>query len=148
MSEGNGETIVIQSSTEGNVHIAPEQVYNFPNGIVGFEHLQTFAVLPYEDTQLFILKALFEDLELLIIQALDTDLAIEFELDEQTVEQLEIAKAEEVTVFYIIRIIEGEIFVNQKAPIILSAISKKGCQFIIQNDAISLRVPLALKGGS
>jgi len=148
MKESAVENLVIHSALYGEINILPEQVYHFSNGIIGFEHLNEFALLPYEDSQLFTLQAFSDEIGLMLIPASLTEQHLQFELDKQTIDKLEVKTAEKIIVLYILRIIDGTPYINQKAPIILSTISKKGCQYIVQDDTISVRVPLVLKGGT
>lgn len=146
MSESNTENLVIQSTLYGDIKVLPEQVYQFSSGIVGFEHLNTFALLPYEDSSLFTLQSFSEEIGLMLIPALLTEQHVQFQLDKHTIDSLEVQSAEEIVVFYILRIIDNTPYINQKAPILLSTTSKKGYQYIIQDDAFSVRAPLVLKG--
>lgn len=146
MNEDAIEAYVIQSTVYGEIEVLSDQVYTFNRGIVGLEQLNKFALLPYEDSPLFTLQAFSDEMGLMLIPASLTEQHLQFELDKQTVDELEIRTEEDVIVFYILRIIDGAPYINQKAPILLSPTSKKGCQYIVQNDAVSVRVPLVLKG--
>ena len=146
MNDGIVNTLLIQSTLYGEIEVLPEQVYHFSSGIVGLEQLRKFALLPYEESELYTLQAFDDEIGLMLVPASLTDQHLEFEVDQETVARLEIQSPEDVVVFYILRLIEGVPYINQKAPLLLSPNTKKGCQYIVQNDAISVRVPLVLKG--
>jgi len=143
---GENTVTVIHSQLYGELRPEKHQIYQFQQGIVGFSHLNQFALLPYEDSQLFILQAFEEELSLLLLPASMCGNVEGFHIDEEVVTALEIESVEEVIAFYIIRFIDDVPFVNVKAPILIVPNKQKGCQYVLTNDSVSVRERLILAG--
>lgn len=47
---------------------------------------------------------------------------------------------------FVLRFVDDEPFVNVRAPIVIVPSTQKGCQYIIQDDSLSVREPLVLLG--
>jgi len=137
---------VIHSQLYGELRPDEHQVYHFHQGIVGFSHLQQFALLPYEDSQLFILQAFYEELSLLLIPATSCANAADFHIDDEVVSALGIEKEEDVVAFYIMRFIDNEAYINLKAPILIVPSTQKGCQYVIVDDKVQVRERLIMAG--
>src|SRR5690606_25698431 len=108
----------LQSDLYGEMTVAAHQVYQFPQGLVGMSHLNKFALLPYEDTELFVLQAFQEDIGLMLIPAMQCGNKASFRLDEHTVNQLGIAKDDEIVTYFVLRFVDDEPYVNVRAPIV------------------------------
>src|SRR5690606_28570997 len=106
----------LQSDLYGEIMVAAHQVYQFPQGLVGMSHLNKFALLPYEDTELFVLQAFQEDIGLLLLPAAMSGNNDGFYVDETIIAGLGVESSGEVIAFYILRFIDGQPFINLKAP--------------------------------
>jgi len=146
MGENTISNQVIKSDLYGEIIVEDHQIFHFAQGIVGFSHLKQFALLPYEDTELFILQSFNEDISLLLYPAEYSENDISFHIDESTVEQLGVTNKVEITIFYVLRFIENSPFINLRAPILVVSNTQKGCQYVVPDDSLSLRAPLAIKG--
>ncbi len=139
------EVTVIESERYGLLEISADNIFQFAKGIVGFEGFQSFALVAAEDNAYYILHALQGQLSFLLVRA---DLFTEdygFQINEETVELLEISGSEQVVVFLILNIIEDQPYVNLKAPILLAPNSRRGGQFVIHDQDYPLRFPLIRK---
>jgi len=148
MSENNTTVSksTINSTLYGDIQPEPHQIYTFEQGIVGFSHLKQFALLPYDDTELFVLQSFSEDISLMLIPAALAANSEGFRIDELTVQQLGVQEASEIVTFYILRFIDNEPYINLKAPILLVPEQRNGCQYVIMDDSVSVREPLVLAG--
>ena len=146
MGENTISNQVIKSNLYGEIIVEDHQVFHFAQGIVGFSHLQQFALLPDEDTELFVLQSFSEDISLLLIPAALSENNISFHIDESTVEQLGVQDEAELAIFYVLRFIDNSPFINLRAPILVVSTTQKGCQYIVSDDSLSLRAPLVMKG--
>src|SRR5690606_6169869 len=132
MSENNiASKIVINSQLYGEIHPEPHQIYAFEQGIVGFSHLKQFALLPYDDTELYILQSFKEEISLLLSPATMSANTEGFRVDDATVRQLGVQQADEIISFYIVRFIDQQPYINLKAPILVVPDQQKGCQYVI-----------------
>lgn len=145
-----GENIVsnhiIQSDLYGEIIVEEEQVYQFTQGIVGFSHLNQFALLPYEDTELFMLQSFSEEISFLLFPAMRSDNNISFHIDEATVKQLGVKKQDDLIIFYVLRFVENRPYINLRAPILIVPTTQKGCQYVVPDESLSIREPLVIKG--
>jgi len=147
MSENNtASKLIINSQLYGEIQPEPHQIYTFEQGIVGFSHLKQFALLPYDDTELFILQSFSEEISLLLLPAVMSANTDGFRIDDETVRQLGVLESDEIISFYVLRFIEQQPFINLKAPILLIPGQHKGCQYVIADDSVSVREPLLLAG--
>lgn len=147
MSENNTmSSIIIKSQLYGEITPEPHQIYRFEEGIVGFSHLKQFALLPYGDTELFVLQSFTEELSLLLLPAEMSGNTTGFHIDEQTVEQPGVQSEKDVVAFYILRFIDQKPFINLKAPILIVPDAHTGCQYVITDNSVSVREPLVLTG--
>ncbi|MGI2296589.1 flagellar assembly protein FliW [Paenibacillus sp. GXUN7292] len=136
----------IQSELYGEITIEPHQVYQFPQGLVGLSYLNQFALLPYDDTDLFVLQSFQDEVSLLLVPTSLCANGASFKIDESTVTQLGVTENSEVITFFVLRFIEDKPFINVKAPILVVPSTQKGCQYVIQDDALSIREPLVFVG--
>jgi len=145
MSE-NVTNQLIHSEIYGDIQVDHNQIYNFAQGIVGFSHLDKFALLPLEESDLFVLQSFSEELSLMLFPAMLSDNHIGFQIDDATVEQLGIKNQDDLVIFYVLRFIDKKPFINVRAPILVVPKTQKGCQYVISNEALSFREPLVIKG--
>ncbi|HIW32411.1 MAG TPA: flagellar assembly protein FliW [Candidatus Paenibacillus intestinavium] len=146
MGENTVSDQVIKSNLYGEIIVEDYQNFHFSQGIVGFSHLQQFALLPYEDTELFVLQSFTDDISLLLIPAALCENNISFHIDEATVEQLGVQDEAELVIFYVLRFIDNSPYINLRAPILVVTTTQKGCQYVVADDSLSLRAPLVIKG--
>jgi flagellar assembly factor FliW len=134
--------ITINSSTYGMLSIRPDSIFKFPKGIVGITKVREYGLIPLENTPFSILHAIKEDLSFVLIPAARVTKDYQFEIDEETVELLKVSKPEDVEVWLIVNIIDDQLFVNLKAPVLLAPSAGTGCQFVILNLDLPIRQPL------
>lgn len=146
MSENVTTSEVINSKLYGEFEVESSQIYDFKDGIVGFTQLNKFALLPLEDSEVFILHSFTEELSLMLFPAIHSQNHISFQIDEAVVNQLGVTSQEELAVFYVLRFMDDKPYINLRAPILIVPNTQKGCQYIIPNDGLSVREPLVLKG--
>ena len=148
MNEKTDTDNVIHTELYGELRPEPHQIYEFQQGIVGFSHLNHFALLPYDDTQLFILQSLQEETGLLLLPATMSRNTDGFHIDAATIEELKADSPEDIITFYTLRFIDEQPHINLKAPILVTPTKQKGCQYILNDDKVSLCERLILAGES
>ncbi len=146
MSEKTVGGIVINSKLYGELRPEQHQIYDFQQGVVGFSHLNQFALLPYEDTQLFILQSLQEEIGFLLLPSIMSQNSDGFYIDPTTVAELDTESPDDIITFYTLRFIDGQPHINLKAPILITPTKQRGCQYVLKDDQISLCEPLILAG--
>ncbi|SMG46042.1 flagellar assembly protein FliW [Paenibacillus aquistagni] len=136
---------MIISSIYGELMPEPHQVYHFVKGMVGFQAVRDFALLPYEDTPFYILHGTEGQTSFILLPAEQVQ-HYSFEIDRSTAELLELTKPEDAVTLLVVNMDEGEISVNLRAPVLLHPASQKGCQYVIHDQSVPLRYVLN-KGG-
>lgn len=134
--------ITINSSAYGVLSIRPDSIFKFPKGIVGITKVKKYGLISLEKTPFSVLHAIKEDLSFVLIPATRVTEDYQFEIDEETVELLKVSKPEDVEVWLIVNIIDDQLFVNLKAPVLLAPGTGTGCQFIILTKDLPIRQPL------
>jgi flagellar assembly factor FliW len=135
------EKKTISSATYGDIEVCRDQIYNFKKGLIGIERCKDFALFPLEDSPFFILHSTDEDEDVSFILAPAEQVVSDYEFDisSEAIDVLKAEKAEALVVFLIVHIIEDGLYVNLKAPILLSPNEKLGLQFIIMDKEYPVR---------
>lgn len=145
MGEKAIHTELIRSAVYGEITVTREQIYTFHQGLIGLSHITEYALLPYDNSDLFILQGCHEDISFILVPAAKVELELAFHLDEETVDLLDASNAEEVVPFYIVHVVDNSPHVNAKAPILIVPSAQKGCQYVINDGNYSVREPLVMK---
>lgn len=133
------EEIVIQSSLYGELRPQTHQLYTLAKGLLGFQELRDFALLPLDNSPFFILHALDGDTSFVLIPANETIVDFGFTIDQETIELLQISKPDEVVAMFIVNAEERQLYANMKAPILFAPEQRIGCQFVIMDRDYPLR---------
>lgn len=131
--------ITIDSARYGKLTVNEHQVYEFPQGIVGFSGITRFALIPFENTEFFVLHSDTTDVSFILLPAAKAIMDYAFELGQETVEMLEANKPDDVVPFLIVNFIDNVPYVNLKAPILIVPNSQKGCQYVISSPSYPIR---------
>lgn len=133
---------IIDSERYGVLRLTESQIFRFDKGIIGLQDVNRYGLIAMENTPFYILHALEEQLSFILIPA---EMAVEgygFTIDDETIGLLAIQNPEDVLPFLIVNIIGDELNVNLKAPILIAADQRRGCQFVIHDMDYPIRHPL------
>lgn len=133
---------VIDSERYGKLRLSEDQIIRFDKGIIGLQDLNRYGLIPMEDTPFYILHAIDGQISFIVIPA---GMAVEgygFTIDDETIGLLDIRDSEDVLPFLIVNIIDDVLHVNLKAPILIAASQRRGCQFVIHDMDYPIRHPL------
>ncbi|OGO77304.1 MAG: hypothetical protein A2Y23_02645 [Clostridiales bacterium GWB2_37_7] len=127
----------------GHIEIEEKNIISFEHGMPGFHELHKFVLLGMaENPSLYYLQSLDEE-EICFIVINPFLILEDYEADisEETVKQLEIKKAEEVSLYCILTIPEGakNITVNLIAPIVINNENNKAVQEVLNNDKYNIK---------
>lgn len=136
---------VIHSEAYGDFEVEESQIFRFPRGIVGLAEYRDYALIQIEGAPYHILHALDHELSFILLPAAYAVEDYGFHIDQSTIDLLGISKPDDVITFLIVNIIDDQVYVNLKAPVLLTSISQRGCQFIIDDAAYPIRYPLSRK---
>ncbi|MFD2116995.1 flagellar assembly protein FliW [Paenibacillus yanchengensis] len=145
MEQSNIMENTIKSPIYGDLLYTEDQVYQFEQGIIGFSAISSYALFAYEDTALYVLHALEDEVSFLLVPSSIVAIEMEFKVDQQTIELLNATVPTDLSLFYIVHIVDDQPYINVKAPILLVTSSNKGCQYIIHDPKYPIREKLIMK---
>jgi flagellar assembly factor FliW len=120
----------------GEIEINEKDIFHFEYGIPGFLDEKQFVLLPLEDTPFVILQSVKTPaLGFAMIEPFIYFIDYDFELDEHSVEQLQLSSGKEVAVYVILTVADPfeNTTANLQAPIVLNYEKKLGKQVILTN---------------
>lgn len=136
--------MIIKTMHFGEVEIDENAIIEFVEGIPGFDDTKRFVILSDHDSDVPFkwLQAVDETYPALaIISPFEIKSDYEFDIDNTTIELLDIKNTEDIAVYSVVVIPEeiSKMTANLKAPIIINAANNKGCQMIMDNSAYQIK---------
>jgi flagellar assembly factor FliW len=129
------DILIVQTLSSGELHIAEEDIYLFPNGIPGFEDETKFAVIAMEEGPFSYLQSLKNaELSFLVSDPFIFFPEYEFELPDEDTEELEIRDGILVRCIVTIKEQVEQTTMNLLAPIVLNSINQLGRQTVLHNS--------------
>jgi len=128
----------IDTKRFGELEINNEDIITFPEGILGFDNINRFIVLGFEEQAPFKWLQSIDDAEVafVIVEPFLFFPDYEFEISDEDKKLLEINNLEDILVYIILVIREkaSESTANLMAPLILNQTKRKAKQIIIQTQ--------------
>lgn len=121
------------------------QVLHFPEGLPGFESYREFSLLLTEMPELYWLQSLEnEELYFLVMNPWLVEKKYDFEIDEETVQQLEITSDRDVGVLAIVTVPDDfkKMTVNLKAPLVINLKNGRSKQLVLLDSRYTLKHPV------
>ena len=136
----------IETKFHGALKIQPEQTWSFPKGLPGFEDEKKLALLPIEGNSVFQVLQSTKTAGVAFIIGNPYTLVEDysFNVDEPTINLLEIKKQEDLFVFGVLSLKEPfeTSTINLQAPLIFQSKTKKAKQMILNDNTYSMRHPI------
>jgi len=136
----------IYNNPEVQVSVEKEQLIHFEFGLPGFEDLKNYAIIEMEDYSPFLLLHSVEDhsIAMIILNSNAIDAGNNFDIPEHKLKNLKNNGENEIGIFYILKIHEDEkqITANVKAPVLINFVNQKGSQVILEDDKLSMDLPI------
>ena len=133
----------IQTKFHGELNIHPNQIWNFPKGIPGFEDETEFALLPIEENHTFqvLQSTVTRDIAFIVANPYTLVEDYTFNIDEPTIDLLKIKNEQDVFVLGVLSLKEPfeTSTINLQAPLIFQANTKIAKQMILNENAFSMR---------
>ncbi|MNW45193.1 Flagellar assembly factor FliW [compost metagenome] len=152
MTEGlnhtEAEDLVIHSSAYGELKYSSNLIYQFEKGILGVQHIKKYALFPIGDSPFSVLHSVDEQVSFILIPAGEVVKDYDFRIDQELVDTLGISVPEDVVVFLIVNMQQNSLYVNLKAPVLISLVSRTGCQHVITEKEYPIRYLLTKKEDS
>jgi len=129
----------------GDVEYKQEEILNFPLGLIGFENLHDFIVMPNKkEGPLFWIQSL-EEPEIAFVVTDPTNFFLDYKIEpsSQELEQLGITKEDEIFILSVVTVPPSkEITLNLAAPVLFAAKTNKAIQVILENSPYKVKTPL------
>jgi flagellar assembly factor FliW len=140
----------VLTSRFGEVEIDASRLLVFPHGLLGFARFRTFALLQPDDRGVFYWLQSVEDPELAFVVTDPTAWIPEYSVPIRPTElqDLELARAEDATLFAIVNRRDGAITANLQGPIVLNAATRTGVQLVLSDRSWSTRHELVRLPGA
>ncbi len=133
--------MIVKTRYFGDVDLDDDKILTFDRGIIGFEHLRKFALIYNNekggDTAIQWLQSVEErTVALPIIDPASVVLDYNPSVEDSYLEPLGELHPDDTAVFVTLTVPEKieNMSVNLKAPIVINAANKKGCQVITESD--------------
>lgn len=125
----------------GNIEIDEKDIINFPSAIPGFNELNKFIILSFEDNKSLKCLQSIDDVNvcLLIITPWEHFKDYSIELSDEEIGELNLRSEEEAMVYNIITVRGDKLTVNLVAPLIINVIKGVGKQIILSNTNYKVR---------
>ena len=135
----------ITNTRFGEIEYDPTNTLDFPKGLIGFEHLHNFVVMPKrKEGPLFWIQSV-EDPEIAFVLTDPTNFFLDYRVipDSGEREKLGIGKDDECVVFTVVTVPPSrEITLNLLAPLLFAPKTKRCLQVVLENSQYSTRVLL------
>lgn len=128
----------IETKYQGTVEIAGQDIWTFDSGIPGFPEEKQFVILPLPDNDIYaILQSVkTPGLGFVVANPFTFFQDYRFEIDDATVEQLELKEEVDTLVYSILTIQDPfeKTTANLQAPLVLNVKNHKGKQLILNDE--------------
>ncbi|MDQ0202834.1 flagellar assembly protein FliW [Pectinatus haikarae] len=134
----------ITTTRFGDIDIDETKIIKFAHGIPSFENQREFLMIPYGESApfLFLQSVGSPDLAFLMVDPFMFFSNYEFLLDDDTLEELDIKSDEDIMVFSLLTIPNGNIkqtTANLLAPIIINQVNHQAMQVILENSGYTTK---------
>ena len=137
----------IQTAYMNDIEINEADIIHFQHGLPGFEEERQFILLSISNDSIYqVLQSInTKEIAFIVASPFITIKNYNFELDEATVESLQINDEREVAVLGIVTLKEtlASSTINLKAPIVLNTTNKQAKQVILDNSTFTIHQPLS-----
>ncbi len=138
--------MIVKTKRFGDLNIEEQDIITMIGGLPGFEDNTKYVLLDHDDKSPYKWLQSLENPELAFV-VMEPFIFFEdyqFELSQNDIRELEVARPEDVAVLVILVIPEDprKMTANIKAPLVLNMTKMKGKQVILNNDAYPVKLPL------
>ncbi|MDA8212017.1 MAG: flagellar assembly protein FliW [Clostridia bacterium] len=135
--------MIIETKRFGNLDIEEKDIIEVVGGLLGFEETKKYILLDHDaETPFKWLQAVdYPELAFVVMEPFIFFPDYQFDLSDNDVQELELLKPEEATVFAILVVPENpkKISCNIKAPIVINRKNKRGKQIVLNNEAYPVK---------
>jgi len=140
--------IEVVTSRFGTIEVPPERIFFFPRGLIGFEHLKSYARLDSRKGPSIQWLQALDDPETAFLVSEPTTYLPGFELkiwesdaSQALSEGIDLDKLQTLVILHVDRA-KGLLHIHVQAPLLLDPVSRKGVQLITDADHATVTLPL------
>lgn len=143
--------MLIKTTRFGDVEADSNLIFEFISPIIGFDDAKHYILIENGNNNVFrwLQSVEFPELAFPVSNASNFKIDYNFEIDDQTVEELSLKSVEEVLTLNIVNIPKGEpqhSTINLLAPIIINKSNRKGLQMILNGSDYLVKQALFPEG--
>ncbi len=136
----------LESAALGIVSYGEQHVVNCVTPIIGFEQLSDFIVVNKGNPLLFWLQSTEEtSVSFLLLDVFKAGIDIPIEIGAQDAADLEATSSDDIHVYAVLSVHDGEMTANLRAPILINDKSCKASQILLSDESLSMRHPLQIE---
>jgi flagellar assembly factor FliW len=137
--------MIVSTTRFGDVDIPEEQMVNVPDGLLGFEGVQEYCLIPYaQDSPFTWLQAVTEPaLAFIVINPFTFFSDYDFDISDGDVERLEFSSIQDVAVLSIVTIRQNDVTANLVGPIIVNRRNRLAKQIVLSDSRYTTRHSIA-----
>ncbi|WP_418791021.1 flagellar assembly protein FliW [Phosphitispora sp. TUW77] len=141
--------MIVKTRRFGDLSIEEQDIITMGGGLLGFEDYTKYVLLDHDDKSPYKWLQSLENPELafVVMEPFVFFPDYQFELSQNDIKELEVAKTEDVAVLVILVIPENprEMTANIKAPLVINMHKMKGKQVVLNNEAYPVKLYLFQK---
>ncbi len=139
--------MLLITSQFGELHIEEDQIISFPVGILAFEDVKKFILIPVHNNPFFkwLLSIDEPNLSFLLTDPFSIKSEYYVDLNDNVKEELSIENQEDVLIYTIVTIPNRDFkkaTTNLLAPIVINLKEKKAQQIVLDGNSSNIRYPL------
>ncbi len=136
----------VETFRYGSIDIQNEDIYTFPEGLLGFPNCNKFTIVDEDSAAPFrILQSLDQpNIAFVIIDPLIVRSSYHFKLTLDDIKIIEATSVENVSVYCIVNLAKSieESTINLQGPVVLNNKAKIGNQFVLFDESFSVSEPI------
>lgn len=137
----------INTTRFGEVEVDENLIFNFKSPIIGFEDAQLYVLIENDENNIFrwLQSVQFPELAFPVSKANYFQIDYNFEIDDKTVEMLELNSIDDVLSLNIVNIPKGQpqlSTINLLAPVIINKRTKAAAQLILNGSEYLVKHPI------
>lgn len=140
--------MIIETKFHGSIEIQSNQTWHFPKGLPGFEGEKEFTILPIEENTVFQVLQSTQTASIAFIVTNPYVLVEDysFEVDEPTLELLNIEQPEDIFVLGILTLKQpiDSSTINLQAPLVFQMNNRKAKQMILNDNRFPTRYVISM----
>ncbi|GAA0178095.1 flagellar assembly protein FliW [Clostridium sediminicola] len=128
--------MLVKSRFLGELHIDESRIIIFEDGILGFEDIKEYCIVPIPLKENFFLLQSVKDknISFVLINPWDTFKAYDINIEDNYLKSMDIKDTSQLAVYSIISFKKNDVTANLLAPVVINAETKKGTQIVLHSS--------------